>query len=498
MTATAKQSIAIDASANESEYYFINIQDYDIADLSSLSPDDLDYAIEIMHEQGFKTHPVYQRYYDQRRANIAKARGIQESPMQATDTTVAQAKLIDDLTHAEIEVKSLSPEELAVLDVRLLDIIEDKLLDCKYNAVMTDDIVLAIQAFMQNDSTANQSALALIADSAKLRGVFKFVQKIKNSPEFVRLVALNTPDETISINIPTEQFIKGEVVATNTTAAAIVSEVKPEKSESGKGGKKYPSWAKVEKNPANYYLQLTRESGSVDQLTIDTLISQYTTRGDEELAVFNEIKANGFATHNTLFLEICQHNPSSSEKPKSTKGSKGKPKTQQKLPMPALATIADIEKLDRKGLVEAVKAIKTNDPDVTLRANAASVDLQKFLASYMMKVDYTPVTKASKSKAKAIIDLPEGLTWEECKGMKYRQLQQICKALKSQGLFTGNVGGKGATTENLLKGCADYFKSLGQDIVEAKMSPSNEIKPLKLPNLERALADRKAKEAVAA
>jgi uncharacterized membrane protein len=353
--------------------------------------------------------------------------------MTATDTTVAQAQLIYDLTNAEIEVKSLSPEGQALLDARCLNVIENflqGLLDKDIEAFhlkMIDDLVLGIQAYMSVPNTENKQALALIASSAQLKGVWKVCQQIKNSPAFRDLVALNTPDE--DIDPKAGEYHNAEIITTGTTAAAIVAEVKPEKSESGKGGK-------------------------------------------------------------------------------------GKPKTQQKLPMPAFASISELEALakDRRGLIKAVQAVKSNNPDITLRANAATVELTKLLAKEVLGVEYNPAVKASKSKAdapkaakgsnaiikKEDIDL-DTLTWEDCKNnMSYRQLQQVCGALKLKGLFTGNCGGKGATTENFMKGIADYFRSKGQTVVEAKMSPSNEIKPLKLPNLERALADRKAKEAVAA
>jgi hypothetical protein len=165
--------------------------------------------------------------------------------------------------------------------------------------------------------------------------------------------------------------------------------------------------------------------------------------------------------------------------------------------MPTIASIADIEALDRKGLVAAVKAIKSHNPDITLRANAASVELQKLLASEMLDMEYARLykPKATKAKSTATIDLPEALTWEECKSMKYRQLQQVAKALKSQGLFSGNIGGKGATKDTFLKGIATYFKGQGVEIVEATLTPANNIKPINTPHLAAA---HKAKVAVAA
>jgi hypothetical protein len=428
------------------------------------------------HLETFKTSPTY----------LQLINGANQMSAQATPATV------------------VSPEIAAASDSRVLDIIENMLLECSYNALMTDDLVLTIQEYLKDSSVANKSTLTLLADTSRLRGVFKLTQKIKNSPEFQALVDLNTPDDITPISV--QEASKPAIVAVGTTAEAVVT-TNAAKGSKGKA-RIYPAWAKVERNPDNYCLQLTRADGSTEKLTIDTLISQYTTRGEEELAVFNEIKANGFATHNTLFLEICQHKPSS-EPTKASKGGKGSAKPKEKLPMPSLKTIAEIEALDRKALIKAVQAVKSNNPDITLRANAASADLQKLLASELMGVDYTAppkptkAPKATKGNAKPVtmkedIDLST-LTWEGCKDMSYRQLQQVCAALKLQGLFSGNCGGKGATTENFMKGIANYFKSKGVNITEAVMSgTTNPIKPIKTPHLDAARANKASRVAVAA
>jgi hypothetical protein len=264
---------------------------------------------------------------------------------------------------------------------------------------MTDDLVFAIQEYLQDQSLKIQGGLRLLAASAKLEGVFSVAQKIKNSDAFQELVAENTPDELSAVSY--KPSAKPEVVAVGTTASAVATP-KP---------------------------------------------------------------------------------------PKPAKTPKVAPKS--KLPMPTIASISELESLDRKGLIEAVKAVKSNRPNVTLRANAATVELQKALAKEVLGMDYaapakaskaTKAPKATKTKTQETISLPEGLSWDECKNMKYRDLQKVCKALRSQGLFSGNIGGKGATTANLLKGCADYFRAQGQDIVEVELKSQAPKADLHLPN----------------
>jgi hypothetical protein len=109
--------------------------------------------------------------------------------------------------------------------------------------------------------------------------------------------------------------------------------------------------------------------------------------------------------------------------------------------------------------------------------------------------------KGSKGETEAILDLPEGFSWDEAKDYNYRQLQGICKILRSQGKYDGNLAGKGVNKEHLKNAVANYFRSLGVDVVEVKVSKTSEMKPLALPHLAAARADqakRASKVAVAA
>jgi hypothetical protein len=332
----------------------------------------------------------------------------------------------------------------AAKDVKVLDIIENALLDYPHDTTMTDDLVFAIQEYLQDQSLKIQGGLRLLAASAKLENIFSLAQKIKNSDAFQELVAEYTPDE-LSVSLRTSassvhDSTKPEVVAVGTTASAVAT---PKSSKVSKGNTKDPKT----------------------------------------------------------------------------------PKVTPKLPLPTIASIADIEAMSRKDLMEAVKAVKSNNPDISIRANAATVELQKALASNLLGVDYitperiqstslrsgssqsaTPskpskapkTPKGGKSKTAEVIDLPEGFCWEDCKSMKYRDLQKVCKALRSQGLFQGNIGGKGATTANLLKGCADYFRSQGQDIVEVELKSQAPKADLHLPNWGAIVEQKRLEKATTA
>lgn len=179
---------------------------------------------------------------------------------------------------------------------------------------------------------------------------------------------------------------------------------------------------------------------------------------------------------------------------KGTKGSKDKApkKTKETKALPALPVITDLaalEALDRKALQSAMSI--TNLHKVTgVKGNGKTVDILKALAKHLLGIDdYTPTTKptvakgSSKGKDEVPLEIPQGLCWDEVKGMKYRQLQALCKVFRSNGLYQGNLAGKGVTSEHLLKSAAAAMRALGHDIVEVSVpaqDPDNAT-----PTLER-------------
>lgn len=332
----------------------------------------------------------------------------------STNTLTSKSNSVNLDSRQQTGVKQMiATEILAAKDVRVLDVIEDFLLNYRYDVDMTDDLVFAIQEYLQNNSDENKQVLIAKLDMSQLSLLHgfkfhKFIAQLKETEGFLNLVAENPVPETKPI----------EVVAVATTAAEVVSS-KPDK-------------------------------------------------------------------------------PSAKTKT---------PKSKQLLPMPTIASIAELEALDRRGLMDSVKAL--NDHIVTgIRANAATDALKITLAKHVLKLDnYKPSAKVKPGKApktskgntektpiirKEDIDLST-LTWEDCRDMSYRQLQQVCGALKAQKLFTGNCGGKGATKDNFMKGIADYFRGKGVSVVEVTMTQSKttQVKPLSLPNLAAVRADQK-------
>ena len=351
-----------------------------------------------------------------------------------------------------IATEVVSPEVLAAKDVRVLDIIEDMLLDQPHDVTLTDDLVFSIQEYMQ-DEKLNKSALALIADTAKLRGVFKLVQQIRNSDAFLALVAENTPNEVVSCQSSVVSK-PVQVVATNTTAQAIATQ------------------------------SVTSDQG--------TVVSK-PKKGKKSTAKQKVEAAIGEATDCPEDLKNA-HNFGKSKNSKSVR------------PMPTIASLNELEAMDRKALIAAMGAI--NDHHKTgVRANGANLAIKQAIAKYCLGVDSYQSSVVSKKKLKTnnqqpktkskkqepVLDLPEGLTWDEVKNMKYRQLQQLGKIFRSQGHEMPRLNSKG---DDIRKAIANAMRSQGHDITEVAIASQGPAKDLHLPNWG-AIKEQKRLERVA-
>jgi hypothetical protein len=389
---------------------------------------------------------------------------------------------------AEVTVES--PETLAAKDVRLLDIIENTLLDHSHKTELTDDLVFSIQEYMCNNSSSHQSALALIAERAKLRGVFKIVQQIKNSPEFLDLVALNTPDEELSAISsqrsldPSEGQPSAEVVAVGTTAAEVVAA---------------PLFSMEEL----YNLSVKDTATLLKKVKKDPKFTQallHVTEKSKTTFIKHEL---AFAVHSIDYSKYVAptSTPTTAKPAKATKAPK-QAKTSPSVPMPTIASVEALEAMTRPELAKAIQALNWN-VKTSVRANGANTLMMETLAKHVLKLpNYKAPTKpkkapktpkeakapkASKSKVQEVLNLPEGFSWDEAKNMNYRQLQGICKILRSQGLYEGNLAGKGVNKDHLKSVVADYFRSQGVEIIEANLTPSTTPKAeLHLPNLAQA------------
>lgn len=348
---------------------------------------------------------------------------------------------VEQMTTIATEV--VSSEVLAASDVRVLDVIEDMLLDQQYDATMTDDIVLAVQEYMQ-DERGNKSALALIADNAKLRGVFKFVQLVRNSDAFLTLVAENTP-----VEIPQKPPV--QVVATGTTAQAVAEQ----------------SQAKASNSKPESVTSGLRYAAT-------TALTESTSR---------PVAKNERSDQGTV----------ASKKPAKAPKS---PKSKQVRPMPTIASLEALEAMDRKALIAAMGAI--NDHHKTgVRANGANLAIKQAIAKYCLNTPYVEPTKPVKApkskstktpKVEPILELPEGLTWDEVKNMKYRQLQQLGKIFRSQGHEMPRLNSKG---DDIRKAIANAMRSQGHDITEVAIASQGPAKDLHLPNWTEVNKQRK-------
>lgn len=359
-------------------------------------------------------------------------------------------------------MSKVAPEIVAASVDQTLDIIEKYLSECKFEGYMKYQLTLGIQEYLKDPSQKNNIHLKELAQRANLWGVSALTQKIRNSPEFQDLVAFMTPDDE-SFDSKKGEWANSdpEIVAVNTTAKAIATKAdKP--SKVSKASKPIP------KMP----MPVIADVSALESLSRPKLIAAMKALNEHKQTL---VKAN--ASSSAIKQTLALHILGITDYQPSTKTAKA-----PKLPVPSIADVSALESMDRPKLIAAVKAVKSHNPEVTIRANAATVELQKTLAFHILGVDYQPQTSKS-GKKQEILELPEGFSWEIAKDMNYRQLQQICKALRSQGLFQGNIGGKGATKEALRKGVADYFRGLGVNIVEVTVKNPSPAKDLHLPHL---------------
>lgn len=177
------------------------------------------------------------------------------------------------------------------------------------------------------------------------------------------------------------------------------------------------------------------------------------------------------------------------------------PKSKQVRPMPTIASLEALEAMDRKALIAAMGAINDNHK-TGVRANGASLDIKVAIAKYVLNTTYVAPQKPAKApkasskkpkKQEPILELPEGLSWDEVKNMKYRQLQQLGKIFRSQGHEMPRLNSKG---DDIRKAIANAMRSQGHDITEVTIASQGPAKDVHLPNWG-AIKEQKRLERVA-
>lgn len=165
-------------------------------------------------------------------------------------------------------------------------------------------------------------------------------------------------------------------------------------------------------------------------------------------------------------------------------------KTKPALPLPTIQDVAALEALDRKSLQQAIMAVNSQGISSGVNGKSSSEAIKTALAKEILGIEgylspavtkEAKVAKAKKEKAPELpLPMPEGICWDEVKKMSYRQLQGFCKVLRSNGLFEGNVGGKGSGKDILLSKAKAAMRQLGHEIIEANLIPVNpdEAKPI--------------------
>lgn len=283
-------------------------------------------------------------------------------------------------------------------------------------------------ALAMHDQEPSNEAMAMMQETLgrNVKGLWKVVQQFKNSQPYLDLVAEFEP--TLEVTGGNQM---GQVISVGTTAKEVASPIKED-------------W--LSKLPV------------VTDTPQDLLKAHGLTKAGKPAKGGKGTKAAKTAK----------------EKPaKKEKVAKSKPA----LPLPTIASIAELEALDRKGLQQAMSALNTHK--VTgVKGNATSDAIKVALAKELLGLEgYVPAPKTEKVKGskapEAPLEMPQGISWEEVKGMSYRQLQQFCKVLRSNGLFEGNVGGAGSGKEILLSKAADAMRQLGHDIQALEISAQN-------------------------
>lgn len=331
-----------------------------------------------------------------------------------------------------------------------MDVIENVLMGYTYDIEYTDTLVIDIATYMADPSTENEISLARSAKAANLAVLGKVIREVRDSSQFQELVA-EVAEEIPSVSKEPES----------------TEEPKSTKGSKGANASKKDVDATVVPMPAIADIAALEELALNRKALVAAMkaINVNITTGVRANASTKNI-VEAIAKHVLKVKGYVYKAPSKASK---AKGGKRQAKEKQRLPMPVIPTIADLEAMDRKALVAAAKAINTHKA-TGVKANGKSVDIQKMLAVEVVGVtDYVPTATTKTKATAALMDITD-LTWAEAKDMGYRQLQQVCKALREQGHFKGNIGGKGATKEALRKGVANYFKSQGESIVEVAVT----------------------------
>ena len=359
-------------------------------------------------------------------------------------------------------------ESLAAKNSRALDIIEDILLNHSHETDYTGDLIVDISRHMADPTNAEKGiTLERTARLANLSSLGKVIREVRDSQQFQDIVAdmpdmPNVAEDTPSVP-EAPKSTKGSKSAKASKSTKGSKGAKASKKDVEEAVVPMPEIADIE---ALETLASNRKALVAAMKAINVNITTNVRANAATKAIVEAI-----ARH-VLKVEGYVYSP-----PSKAKGGKRQAKAKQQLPMPAIPTIADLEAMDRKALMSAAKAVNTH-VETGVKANGKTVDIQQMLAREVVGVaDYVPTPKTKATAA--LMDITD-LTWAEAKDMGYRQLQQVCKALRAQGYFEGNIGGKGATKEALRKGVADYFKSQGEDIVEANVTPAAPKKDLNL------------------
>lgn len=283
----------------------------------------------------------------------------------------------------------LTASQLAANDERFPEILENFLMDIKFDITQIDDIVLAIASHEAEQTEATRLEVVATAYRAQLPGIWKQIQAFKNLCQPYKDLLAEVTDNATHAEIELQpqkpaivdlggKALVEAMASTDKALDAVKAVATPTKPKEDKA----PKPAKVPKAKPTLPLPAIADLAALEAMSRKDLMEA--TKGVNSNFVTG-VRANAASVE--LKRVLAKH-------------------------------ILNTE------YIEPAKAPK--------QAKAP---------------------KAGKSKASAAIaPIPEGLTFASVKAMKYRELQALAKSLRENGKFEGNIGGKGATSEALLSG----------------------------------------------
>lgn len=481
------------------------------AELQAMSYQDLDDATDILQDMEFsgldhRTSPWIKMYAAYRNSSQLNGR----KSWNEVNPPVVKKPVVEE-KQMSTQVATITPEVQAANDYRFLEL--SKKFFKTYGLKHPDTVPMLKKALKEkceelslalamHDQEPSNEAMAMMQETLgrNVKGLWKVVQQFKNSQPYLDLVAEFEP--TLEVTGGNQM---GTVVSVGKTAKDILSTVTdtPEDSLKAHGltkASKPAKGTKAAKAPKakKEKVAKTPKVKEVKVLPLPTIESiadlesfsrqslQYTVKALKSHDVPINVKGNHAS--DVIKIALAKHylgieNYVPAPKPEKVKGVKHSLRLTM---LKSDGTQSTLTIQESGWMAEIIDGVGDFQGTVQALIQMGGTYEQKDITGKVVrKLELvTSTAKASKGKSakapEAPLPMPEAITWQEVLGMSYKQLQGFCKVLRSNGLFEGNVGGKGSGKDILLSKAADAMRQLGHEIIEANIIPVNpdEAKPI--------------------